>query len=140
MALSKAALEQASNVLAAKESEVKVYWFDPGDMMTRMHQEAFPGEDMSDRPAPESRVPALIDLLAGRGQPAPHAHLRLSPPIVAGSRRRTCPFTPSAGEVPLHMWHELWKAGPSCLRCRSRPHRKCRSSSKYRGEGRSGLG
>lgn len=61
---SKAALEQLSGVLAAEEPEVRVYWFDPGDMRTRMHQEAFPGEDISDRPLPETRVPALLRLLA----------------------------------------------------------------------------
>ena len=61
---SKAALEQASNVLAAEEPDVRVYWFDTGDMRTRMHQEAFPGEDISDRPLPETVVPALIRLLA----------------------------------------------------------------------------
>jgi NAD(P)-dependent dehydrogenase (short-subunit alcohol dehydrogenase family) len=60
---SKAALEQVSNVLAAEEPDVVVYWFDPGDMRTQMHQEAFPGEDISDRPLPGTRVPALIDLL-----------------------------------------------------------------------------
>ncbi|MEX2134864.1 MAG: SDR family oxidoreductase, partial [Acidimicrobiia bacterium] len=43
---SKAALEQASSVLDAEEPDVTVYWFDPGDMRTRMHQEAFPGEDI----------------------------------------------------------------------------------------------
>ncbi|MGH8873579.1 MAG: SDR family NAD(P)-dependent oxidoreductase [Acidimicrobiia bacterium] len=62
---SKAAFEQLSNVLAAEEPDVRVYWFDPGDMRTRMHQEAFPGEDISDRPLPETRVPALIRLLDG---------------------------------------------------------------------------
>jgi NAD(P)-dependent dehydrogenase (short-subunit alcohol dehydrogenase family) len=60
---SKAALEQLSNVLAAEEPEVRVYWFDPGDMRTQMHQEAFPGEDISDRPLPDTVVPALIALL-----------------------------------------------------------------------------
>ncbi len=60
---SKAALEQVSNVLAAEEPAIRVYWFDPGDMRTQMHQEAFPGEDISDRPLPESVVPALIELL-----------------------------------------------------------------------------
>ncbi|CAN5850772.1 SDR family oxidoreductase [soil metagenome] len=63
---SKAALEQASDVLAAEEPDVMVYWFDPGDMRTRMHQKAFPGEDISDRPLPETRVPALIELLERR--------------------------------------------------------------------------
>lgn len=57
---SKAALNQLSQVLAAEEDKVTVIWFDPGDMNTRMHQEAFPGEDISDRADPEDRVPALL--------------------------------------------------------------------------------
>jgi NAD(P)-dependent dehydrogenase (short-subunit alcohol dehydrogenase family) len=61
----KAGLEQMSNVLAAEEPRVRVLWFDPGDMRTRMHQEAFPGEDISDRPLPETRVPALVRLIEG---------------------------------------------------------------------------
>jgi NAD(P)-dependent dehydrogenase (short-subunit alcohol dehydrogenase family) len=60
---SKAALEQLSNVLAAEEPDLRVYWFDPGDMRTEMHQAAFPGEDISDRPLPETVVPALRRLL-----------------------------------------------------------------------------
>ncbi len=60
---SKAGLEQLSNVLAVEEPDITVYWLDPGDMNTRMHQEAFPDEDISDRPLPETRVPALIRLL-----------------------------------------------------------------------------
>ncbi len=60
----KAALEQMSSVLSVEETDLKVYWFDPGDMRTTMHQDAFPGEDISDRPLPESRVPALMTLLA----------------------------------------------------------------------------
>ena len=63
---SKAALEQLSRVLAAEEDGVDVYWVDPGDMRTRMHQDAFPGEDISDRPTPESRVPGLARLIAER--------------------------------------------------------------------------
>ncbi len=63
---SKAALEQASNVLAVEEPDVRVYWFDPGDMRTKMHQEAFPGEDISDRPLPATVVPALERLLRSR--------------------------------------------------------------------------
>lgn len=63
---SKAALEQLSNVLAAEEPDLRVYWFDPGDMNTRMHQEAFPDEDISDRPLPESRVSGLLRLLDGQ--------------------------------------------------------------------------
>jgi NAD(P)-dependent dehydrogenase (short-subunit alcohol dehydrogenase family) len=60
---SKAALEQLSNVLAAEQPGVRVYWVDPGDMRTRMHQEAFPGEDISDRPLPEASVPGLVRLI-----------------------------------------------------------------------------
>jgi NAD(P)-dependent dehydrogenase (short-subunit alcohol dehydrogenase family) len=63
---SKAGLEQLSNVLAAEEPGLTVYWLDPGDMNTRMHQEAFPDDDISDRALPESRVPALIRLIDGR--------------------------------------------------------------------------
>jgi len=61
---SKAALDQVHRVLAAEEPGVRVYAFDPGDMRTEMHQAAFPGEDISDRPDPESVVPALRRLLA----------------------------------------------------------------------------
>lgn len=63
---SKAALEQVSNVLAAEHPELAVYRVDPGDMNTRMHQEAFPGEDISDRPLPETSVPGLVKLIAMR--------------------------------------------------------------------------
>ena len=60
---SKAALEQWSNVLAAEQPGLRVYWVDPGDMNTRMQQEAFPGEDVSDRPPPEASVPGLLRLI-----------------------------------------------------------------------------
>jgi NAD(P)-dependent dehydrogenase (short-subunit alcohol dehydrogenase family) len=63
---SKAALEQLSRVLAAEEADVRVLWVDPGDMRTQMHQDAFPGEDISDRPTPESRVPGLVRLVDER--------------------------------------------------------------------------
>ncbi len=59
----KAALDQLSAVLAVELPEVSVYAFDPGDMATDLHQQAFPGEDISDRPTPESVVPALLRLL-----------------------------------------------------------------------------
>jgi len=62
---SKAALEQLSNILAAENLDLRVYRVDPGDMRTRMHQEAFPGEDISDRPLPEESVPGLLELLTG---------------------------------------------------------------------------
>jgi NAD(P)-dependent dehydrogenase (short-subunit alcohol dehydrogenase family) len=60
---SKAALEQLSAILAAEHPELRVYAVDPGDMNTRLHQEAFPGEDISDRPPPEQSVPGLLELL-----------------------------------------------------------------------------
>ncbi|MGH9189744.1 MAG: SDR family NAD(P)-dependent oxidoreductase [Acidimicrobiales bacterium] len=62
---SKAALEQWSSVLAAERPAMLVYWVDPGDMNTRMQQEAFPGEDVSDRPPPEASVPGLLRLIEG---------------------------------------------------------------------------
>jgi NAD(P)-dependent dehydrogenase (short-subunit alcohol dehydrogenase family) len=60
---SKAALEQLSNVLAAEHPDLRVWWVDPGDMRTQMHQEAFPGEDISDRPRPEDVAPLLAGLV-----------------------------------------------------------------------------
>jgi NAD(P)-dependent dehydrogenase (short-subunit alcohol dehydrogenase family) len=62
---SKAALDQLSRVLAAEHPELRVYAVDPGDMRTRMHQDAFPGEDISDRPLPEERLPGLLALVEG---------------------------------------------------------------------------
>jgi NAD(P)-dependent dehydrogenase (short-subunit alcohol dehydrogenase family) len=63
---SKAALDQITNVLAAEEPRLRCYAFDPGDMRTEMHQQAFPGEDISDRPEPDSVVPALLRLIDER--------------------------------------------------------------------------
>jgi len=62
---SKAALEHLSAVLAVENPGWRVYWVDPGDMRTQMQQEAFPGEDIGDRPLPEESVPGLLALLAG---------------------------------------------------------------------------
>jgi NAD(P)-dependent dehydrogenase (short-subunit alcohol dehydrogenase family) len=62
---SKAALEHLSAILAAENPQWRVYWVDPGDMRTQMQQEAFPGEDISDRPLPETSVPGLLTLLSG---------------------------------------------------------------------------
>ena len=62
----KAALEQASRVLAAEEPSVRVWWVDPGDLRTRMHQQAYPGEDISDRPLPETVTPAFLRLITER--------------------------------------------------------------------------
>ncbi|MEO1644100.1 MAG: SDR family oxidoreductase, partial [Chloroflexota bacterium] len=60
---SKAALEHLSAVLAVEQPDLSVYWVDPGDMQTQMHQDAFPGKDITDRPLPESSVPGFLALI-----------------------------------------------------------------------------
>jgi NAD(P)-dependent dehydrogenase (short-subunit alcohol dehydrogenase family) len=62
---SKAALEQLTAILAAEHPQLRVYTVDPGDMRTQMQQDAFPGEDISDRPPPEESVPGLLALVEG---------------------------------------------------------------------------
>ena len=62
---SKAALEQLTGVFAAEHPELRVYWVDPGDMRTQMQREAFPGEDISDRPPPSASLPGFLALLEG---------------------------------------------------------------------------
>jgi NAD(P)-dependent dehydrogenase (short-subunit alcohol dehydrogenase family) len=62
---SKAALEQLTAILGAEHPNLRVYRVDPGDLRTQMHQEAFPDEDISDRPLPEIAVPGLVHLLEG---------------------------------------------------------------------------
>jgi NAD(P)-dependent dehydrogenase (short-subunit alcohol dehydrogenase family) len=62
---SKAALDQLTAILASEQPALFVYAVDPGDMRTRMHQEAFPDEDISDRPPPEESVPGLLALIEG---------------------------------------------------------------------------
>jgi NAD(P)-dependent dehydrogenase (short-subunit alcohol dehydrogenase family) len=79
---SKAALDHAARVLAVEESDVRVWSVDPGDMRTRMHQDAFPGEDISDRPPPETVVPGLLRLI------------RDNPP---SGRYRAAEFDPATG-------------------------------------------
>jgi NAD(P)-dependent dehydrogenase (short-subunit alcohol dehydrogenase family) len=81
---SKAGLDQLGAVLAAEEPGWQVWSVDPGDLRTRMHQEAFPGEDISDRPEPASVVPALLDLIASD---RPSGRVRLSELVPAGSGR-----------------------------------------------------
>lgn len=64
---SKAALDHLVGTLAAEHPELRVYAVDPGDMRTAMHQDAFPGEDISDRPLPEDvAVPGILALLRVR--------------------------------------------------------------------------
>jgi NAD(P)-dependent dehydrogenase (short-subunit alcohol dehydrogenase family) len=62
---SKAAFEQWTAVLGVERPKLRIYAIDPGDMRTQMHQEAFPGEDIYDRPLPEDSVPALLALIDG---------------------------------------------------------------------------
>ncbi|QSE95097.1 SDR family oxidoreductase [Rhodococcus pseudokoreensis] len=78
----KAALDHATAVLALEEPDLAVYAFDPGDMRTAMHQAAFPGEDISDRPEPETVVPALLRLLDTR---PPSGRYRASDFAAAGT-------------------------------------------------------
>ena len=61
----KAALDQVTAILAAEQPALRVYAFDPGDMRTELQQQAFPGEDISDRPPPEESLPALLELIEG---------------------------------------------------------------------------
>ena len=63
---SKAALEHLPAILAQENHDLRIYWVDPGDMQTQMQQEAFPGEDISDRALPEESVPGLMALIEGR--------------------------------------------------------------------------
>ncbi len=79
----KAALEQASNVMAAEENVARVWWVDPGDLRTRMHQQAFPGEDISDRPLPDAVVPAFIRLVSER---MPSGRYRAAELMPSGAR------------------------------------------------------
>ena len=81
---SKAALDQLSAVLAVEQPDLRVLSVDPGDMATDMHQAAFPGEDISDRPAPETVVPALLGLIDGD---LPSGRYRASDLLTAGAAR-----------------------------------------------------
>src|SRR6201999_1591052 len=59
----KAALDHLTAILAVEHHDLHIYAVDPGDMNTRMHQEAFPGEDISDRPPPEASIPGFLHIL-----------------------------------------------------------------------------
>ncbi|HZB19328.1 MAG TPA: SDR family oxidoreductase [Blastococcus sp.] len=82
---SKAALDLLTAVLAVEHPELRVYALDPGDMATEMHQAAFPGEDISDRPAPATVVPALLTLVDGE---LPSGRYRAADlPVATGAAR-----------------------------------------------------
>jgi NAD(P)-dependent dehydrogenase (short-subunit alcohol dehydrogenase family) len=76
----KAALDHLGRVLAAERPDLRVLTIDPGDMRTQMHQDAFPGEDISDRPPPEDSVPAILALVEGD---APSGRYRAADVVVA---------------------------------------------------------
>ncbi len=80
---SKAALDHLSAVLAVEHPELTVLAFDPGDMRTDMHQAAFPGEDISDRPSPEEAVPALLHLLGSDASSGRYRGANLRTPVGA---------------------------------------------------------
>jgi NAD(P)-dependent dehydrogenase (short-subunit alcohol dehydrogenase family) len=84
---SKAALEHLSAILAEENPSWRVYRVDPGDMRTQMHQEAFPDEDISDRPLPEESVPGLITLLEGDLPSGRYTARELSQNAAAGEVR-----------------------------------------------------
>ena len=78
----KAALDQLTAVLAAEVPALRCYAFDPGDMRTDLHQQAFPGEDISDRPGPEVAAAALLRLITGRPPSGRYRAADLSVPAV----------------------------------------------------------
>ncbi|MEV7397007.1 SDR family oxidoreductase [Aeromicrobium sp. NPDC092404] len=82
-AASKAALEHLTLTLAAEDPDVRWWTVDPGDMRTQMHQDAFPGEDISDRPLPESVVPGFLALIDRR---PPSGRYRASDLVPASAR------------------------------------------------------
>ena len=80
---SKAALEQLTRVLSVEHPRLRIHAVDPGDMNTQMHQDAFPGEDISDRPPPEESVPGLIALIEGDRSSGRYQARELSPAVGA---------------------------------------------------------
>jgi NAD(P)-dependent dehydrogenase (short-subunit alcohol dehydrogenase family) len=80
---SKAALEHASRVLAVERPDLRVLVVDPGDMRTRMHRDAFPGEDISDRPLPAAVIPALRRLVTERPPSGRYRAAELQPAVPA---------------------------------------------------------
>ena len=80
---SKAAFEQWTAILGVERPHLRIYAVDPGDMRTQMHQEAFPGEDISDRALPEESVPAFLALLDGQLQNGRYRAHDLTPAAAA---------------------------------------------------------
>jgi NAD(P)-dependent dehydrogenase (short-subunit alcohol dehydrogenase family) len=90
---SKAALDQVSAILAVEHPSLRVYALDPGDMRTELHQQAFPGEDISDRAEPETVVPAVLRLL---GERRPSGRYRAAD-LLTADRSATGPPLPDRG-------------------------------------------
>ena len=108
----KAALEQACNVLAAEEVAVRVWRVDPGDLRTDMHQLAFPGEDISDRPLPEAVVPAILRLVRERLPSGRYRAADLKPALAA--------LTSAAPDLVMHR-PQQHRHNRDDRGCRSRP-------------------
>lgn len=102
---SKAAFEQLSAILAAENPDWRVYWVDPGDMQTQMHQEAFPGEDISDRPLPETSVPGLLALIAGNA-PSGRYQARAAAPAPAPIGEVRVAFTVDKYEQAVALYRD----------------------------------
>ncbi len=85
---SKAALEHLSRVLAAEleDSGIRVYTVDPGDMSTKMHQEAEPGVDLTHLPGPEVSAPAIVRLMLHATAPSGRFEAQVPEPAVSGGR------------------------------------------------------
>ncbi len=79
----KAALDHATRILAAEHPALAVYAVDPGDLRTAMHQAAFPGEDISDRPEPASVVPAFLQLLDSRPESGRYRAAEFAPAVAS---------------------------------------------------------
>ena len=117
---SKAALVQLTAVLAAENPTLRVYAVDPGDMRTQMQQEAFPGEDISDRPPPEESVPGLLD--ADRGRP-PERALSGPRPGRRASHERACVRAarpPGGARAARSSRPRARRRPPACRRSRRR--------------------
>ena len=111
---SKAALEQLSRVLAAEEPDVRVYWVDPGDMRTQMHQDAFPGEDISDRPLPETPGAGLGRAWSSAGRRAGRYRVDDLPeaPTARPCERRWRPADEGPRPGPRHRSGAMRAVGP----------------------------
>ena len=98
----KAGLEQACHVLAAEEPAVRFWWVDPGDLRTALHQQAFPGSDISDRPEPETVIPAFLRLIRERMPSGRYQAAELMPAVAtAAAPAGPAPAGPApAGPAP----------------------------------------